>query len=87
MAKSYMGLSITTLRMLDTFASDAATAAPFLRQPLLARGHVFGAGFRGAGRAGPKPCVGPQGVCCWADGAKPGREWRRGPDAAPGRGQ
>lgn len=35
MAKSYMSLSLTTLRMLTTFAGDAATAAPFLRQPLL----------------------------------------------------
>lgn len=35
MAKSYMSLSITTLRMLTTFAADAATAEPFLRQPLL----------------------------------------------------
>ncbi|KIY92982.1 Ubiquitin conjugation factor E4 [Monoraphidium neglectum] len=35
MAKSYMGLSITTLRMLDQFAGDAATAAPFMKQPLL----------------------------------------------------
>ena len=37
MAKSYMGLSITTLRMLDTLAGDAATAVPFMRQPLLVR--------------------------------------------------
>jgi hypothetical protein len=35
MAKSYMSLSITTLRMLDMFAGDAATAAPFMKQPLL----------------------------------------------------
>lgn len=45
MAKSYMGLSITTLRMLDTFGSDEATAAAFMAQPLLVRA------ARGEGRA------------------------------------
>jgi hypothetical protein len=45
MARSYMGLSVTTLRMLGTFAGDAATAAPFMRQPLLVRFFGWGEGF------------------------------------------
>jgi len=49
MAKSYMALSTTTLRMLDTFAGDGATAVPFMKQPLLVGGGVGGVLFWGGG--------------------------------------